>query len=181
MLKLKLQYFGYLMRRTGSLENTLMLGKIEGGRRKGWQRMRWLDGISDSMDIEFEQALGLGDGQGGLICCSPQGHKESDTTEQLNWIKSATCKTRSPSCIPYRGPEAVSLSPAIPFLKDCFLYHLWFPLCGWFQNDKYKSTFLPATWMVWSVCIHPLKAAHLCCFTVRLQLMCFWGCDLSLP
>ena len=46
--------------------------------------MRWLDGISDSMDIEFEQALGLGDGQGGLICCSPQGHKESDTTEQLN-------------------------------------------------------------------------------------------------
>ena len=61
-----------------------MLGKIEGGRRKGRQRMRWLDGISDSMDIEFEQALGLGDGQGGLICCSPQGHKESDTTEQLN-------------------------------------------------------------------------------------------------
>ena len=60
-----------------------MLGNIE-GRRKGRQRMRWLDGISDSMDIEFEQALGLGDGQGGLICCSPQGHKESDTTEQLN-------------------------------------------------------------------------------------------------
>jgi len=71
--------------------------------------------------------------------------------------------------------------PAIQFLKDCFLYHLWFPLCGWFQNDKYKSTFLPVTWMVWSVCIHPLKAAHLCCFTVRLQLMCFWGYDLSLP
>ena len=60
-----------------------MLGNIE-GRRKGRQRMRWLDGISDSMDIEFEQALGLGDGQGGLICCSPQGHKVSDTTEQLN-------------------------------------------------------------------------------------------------
>ena len=81
---LKLQYFGHLTRRNDLLEKTLMLGKTEGGRRKGRQRMRWLDGISDSMDIEFEQALGLGDGQGGLICCSPQGHKVSDTTEQLN-------------------------------------------------------------------------------------------------
>ena len=51
MLKLKLQYFVHLMQRTDSLEKTLMLGKIEGGRRRGWQRMRWLDGISDSMDI----------------------------------------------------------------------------------------------------------------------------------
>ena len=51
MLKLKLQYFGYLMRITDSLEKTLMLGKIEGGRRRGWQRMRWLDGITDSMDM----------------------------------------------------------------------------------------------------------------------------------
>ena len=51
MLKLKLQYFGYLMRRAASLEKTLMLGKIEGRRRKGQQRMRWLDGITDSMDM----------------------------------------------------------------------------------------------------------------------------------
>ena len=51
MLKLKLQYFGHLMRRTDSLEKTLMLGKIEAGRRKGWQRMRWLDNITDSMDM----------------------------------------------------------------------------------------------------------------------------------
>ena len=51
MLKLKLQYFGHLMRRTNSLEKTLMLGKIEGGRRRGQQRMRWLDGITDSMDM----------------------------------------------------------------------------------------------------------------------------------
>ena len=51
MLKLKLQYFGHLMRRTNSLEKTLMLGKIEGRRRRGQQRMRWLDGITDSMDI----------------------------------------------------------------------------------------------------------------------------------
>ena len=75
MLKLKLQYFGHQMRRTDSLEKTLMLGKIE-GRRRG-QRMRWLDGITDSMGHEFEQAAGVDDGQGSLACGSPWGRKES--------------------------------------------------------------------------------------------------------
>ena len=55
MLKLKLQYFGHLMRRTGSLEKTLMLGKIEGRRRRRWQRMRWLDTMIDSMDMNLRK------------------------------------------------------------------------------------------------------------------------------
>ena len=66
MLKLKLQYFGHLMRRVDSLEKTLMLGGIGGRRRRGRQRMRCLDGITDSMDV----TLRVGDGQGGLMCCN---------------------------------------------------------------------------------------------------------------
>ena len=60
-----------------------MLGKIK-GRRRGRQMMRWLDGITNSMDIEFEQTLGGNEGQGGLACCSPWGHKELDTIWRLN-------------------------------------------------------------------------------------------------
>ena len=78
MMKLKLQYSGHLMQSTDSFEKTLMLGKIEGGKRRGQQKMRWLDGITDSMGI-------VGDGQGGLACCSPWNRKELDTTEWLNW------------------------------------------------------------------------------------------------
>ena len=81
MLKLKLQYFGHLMRRADSLGKTLMLGKIEGRSRKGWQR--WLDGITGN-GHEFEQTLGAGDGQAGLVCCSPWDHKEPGATKQLN-------------------------------------------------------------------------------------------------
>ena len=70
MLKLKLQYFGYLMRRADSFGKTLMLGKIEGRRRRGRQRMRWLDGITDSMDMDLGGIPGVGDGQGGMGCYS---------------------------------------------------------------------------------------------------------------
>ena len=85
MLKLKLQYFGHLMWRVDSLEKTLMLRMIGGRRRRGQQRLRWLDGITDSMGMSLSKLRELVNGQGGLVCCSPWGHKESDTTKQLNW------------------------------------------------------------------------------------------------
>ena len=85
MLRLKLQYFGHLMQRADSLEKTLMLGKIEGRRRRGRQMVGWHHWLNGH---EFEQVPGVGDGQGGLACCSPRVCKESDTTEWLNWSES---------------------------------------------------------------------------------------------
>ena len=80
MLKLKLQYFGHLIRRANSLEKTLILGMIEGKRRRRQQRMRWLDGITDSMDMSFSKLWGVGNGRESLACCSPWCLKESDMT-----------------------------------------------------------------------------------------------------
>ena len=85
-LKMKLQYFGHQMWRTDSFDKTLMLGKMGGGRRRRWQDEmvgwhHWLNGH------EFRWILGVGDGQVGLACYSPWGHKELDTTEWLNWTE----------------------------------------------------------------------------------------------
>ena len=83
MLKLKLQYVGHLMWITDSLEKTLTQGMIEGRRRRGRQRMSWLDGVTDSMDMGLSR-LWSWCGQGILECCGPWGHKELDTTKWLN-------------------------------------------------------------------------------------------------
>ena len=83
MLKLKLQSFGHLMRRTDSFEKTLMLGKIESRRRRGQQRMRWLDGITDSMDVSLSELreLVMDREASILVCCDSWGRKESDIIE----------------------------------------------------------------------------------------------------
>ena len=124
MLKLKLHYFGHLMGRTDSLEKTLMLGKIAGGRRRGWQRMRWLDGITDSMDMSLSK---VGDGQGGLACCSAWGHKEPDTTwvTELNWMELIRNSTV------WGATQSMSSAPGcwFPHLLWVWLLaaHSWFP------------------------------------------------------
>ena len=86
------------------------LGKIEGKRRRGWERMRWLGGITNSMDMSLSNP-GVGDGQGGLASCSPWGHKESDTTEQLNWTE-------------------------LKIFMSIFMENLSCFLAGWFQSLK---------------------------------------------
>ena len=107
--------FGHLMRRADSFGKTLMLGKIEDRRRTGWQRMRWLDGITNSMDIGWTP--GAGDGQGGLACCSSQGCKESDTTERLKWlnwwIKFRPLKTTKKKLVLFQ-----SISPSISLIPQ---------------------------------------------------------------
>ena len=80
MLNLKFQYFGHLMRRANSLEKTLMLGKIDGRRRRGRQRMRWLDGIINWMDMSLSKPQETVKDREGLLCCSPWGCKEMGMT-----------------------------------------------------------------------------------------------------
>ena len=127
MLKLKLQPFGHLMQRTDSLENTLMLGTIEGRRRRGRQRMRWVDGRDGWLDgREFEKAPGVGDGLGSLACCSPRDRKESDMTERLNWTE---CWT-----------SVLYHCHGKPFVDE------------WFQQQISIVAWIPALWWTWYCC-----------------------------
>ena len=117
MLKLKLQYFGHLMQRVDSSEKTLMLGKIEGRRRMGWEDEmvgwhHWLYGH------EFDQLRGIGDGQGSLVCCSPEGSKELDMSEWLNWTELTSNTTLNQGselhCTWKESWQALDSAPSLP-------------------------------------------------------------------
>ena len=110
-LRLKLQYFGHLMQRAHSLGKTLMLGKVEGRRRRGQQRIRWLDGITN-------QAPGDGDGQGSLECCSPWGCKESDMAEWLNNNKIGTFVLKGKRLETRRAIKCLSKSKTQPWIEE---------------------------------------------------------------
>ena len=124
MLKLKLQYSGYLMQRIDSLEKTLMLGGTGGKRRRGWQRMRWLDGITRLNGREFEWTPGVGDGQAGLACCYSWGCKESGTTEWLNWTKYWW------SAVPVVGYSITWISCPLSYDVIIMVFCIKIPHCG---------------------------------------------------
>ena len=138
MLKLKLQYFGHLMWRTDSLDKILMLGKTEGRRRRGQQRMSWLDGITNSMDMRWE-------GQGSLTCCSPWCHKESDMTEQLNnniytsWFPKPNFASKAPFHIKMLLPLTLKYCLALWCHGNDWRQRTWLYTDAWIDTDWKQS------------------------------------------
>ena len=150
MLKLKLQYFVHLMWRADSLEKTLMLEKIEGRRRRGWQRLRWLDSITNSMDMTLSKLWERVKDRGSLACCSPWGCKDSDTTERLYnkergfltlaiSIHSGCCNKRTTDWVAYKQQTFISRNSG-----------------GWEVQDQGTSSvwWEPASWLIDGPCAH---------------------------
>ena len=151
MLKLKLQYFGHLMWTADALEKTLKLGNIEGRRRRGrtedemvgWHH--WLNGH------EFEQALGVGDGQGGLACCSPWGCKGLYMTEWLNWAELTKIYQLKFVCISACTHSVTALCLTLCNPMDCSMpgfpvFH-YLPVC---------SNSCSLSWWYYLILCHPL-------------------------
>ena len=130
MLKLNLQYFGHLMRRTDSFEKALMLGMIEDGRRRGWQRMRWLDGITNSMDMSLSKLWELVTRKPGVLQSVGSQRVGQDWGTELNWCKFKK-RFLLKFCLPWRYlvPPEVNFSQTLSW-PMCFSYwNVYLKLC----------------------------------------------------